>query len=330
MMTADAKNNESRPMVSVVMIAYNNARHITSAIEGVIRQKTDFPIELLISDDASTDSTREIIRHYASLYPDIVKPHYNESNLGIQRNYLSVFPFVNGKYMAMCDADDYWCCHTKLARQVEYMESHPECAITFHRVINLFEPSRAKSLSSCAPINLQASDLARANLITNMSVLYRRELVDLRQLPGWLAEIKLLDYGMHMLYAAHGSIHFFRRPMGVYRQWEKGAWSNTNQYYRLKMALSVRLHLLDEFKYNKAVADNIRQASINILSAMTNVAADDKLKTDEVRKLLTAVDDSLTINDLPPTVSGSRPKPIKRVLRNCRIVVSRLLPAPRP
>lgn len=329
-MTADEKKEESRPMVSVVMIAYNNARHITSAIEGVIRQKSDFPIELLISDDASTDNTRDIIRHYASLYPDIVKPHYNESNLGIQRNYLSVFPFVSGKYMAMCDADDYWFCHTKLARQVKYMESHPECAITFHRVINLFEPSGIKSLSSCAPANLQISDLARANLITNMSVLYRRELVDLQHLPSWLAETKLLDYGMHMLYAAHGSIHFFRRPMGVYRQWEKGAWSNTKRYDQLNMALAVRLHLLDEFKHNKVVADNIRLASLNILSAMAYVVADDKLKNDEIQKLLSSIDDSLTINDLPPTASGTRTNPVKRLLRNCRIGISRLLPAPHP
>lgn len=318
-------------MVSVVMIAYNNGRHIASAIEGVVRQKTDFPIELWISDDASTDNTRDIIKRYASRYPDIVKPLFNKVNLGIQRNYLSVFPHCRGKYMAMCDADDYWCCHSKLAKQVDYMESHPECAITFHRVINLFEPSGVKSLSFNAPKELRASDLAKANLITNMSVVYRRELIDLNALPKWLSETKLLDYGMHMLYAAHGSIHFFRSPMGVYRQWEKGAWSCTDQYDRLKMALTVRMNLLSEFRENPAVSKNLREASFSILAAMYELTADSQERLEETDRMLAEIAPSLCRNDIINKPQQSRKKSLSgKLLRKCRILISRLIPAPRP
>lgn len=122
------------PMVSVVMIAYNKEKYIGRAIKGVVDQVTDFSVELIVMDDCSTDSTPQIIQQYADRYPDIVHHFRNQSNLGLQRNYLEGFKHCRGRYMAICDADDYWCYRHKLSKQVRYMEDHPECALTFHRV----------------------------------------------------------------------------------------------------------------------------------------------------------------------------------------------------
>ena len=90
-------NAQERPMVSVVMIAYNQERYIAEAIKGVVRQRVDFPVELIIMDDASTDSTPQIIAEWQARYPNIVKSFRNERNLGIQGNYLAAFARCTGK-----------------------------------------------------------------------------------------------------------------------------------------------------------------------------------------------------------------------------------------
>lgn len=297
--------NDDAPMVSVVMIACNNEATLREAIDGVLGQQCDFSIELLVSDDASSDSTPAIIDEYARLYPGVVMPLHHDVNVGIQRNYLSVFPHCRGRYMAMCDADDYWCSRHKLARQVAYMESHEGCAVCFHRVVNLYLPSREMSLSGRpARADMTINDLARANVITNMSVMYRRSLVDLGALPGWMEEVKLVDYVMHMLYAAHGSIHFINRPMGVYRQWSGGAWSRTSRERQLAMSLKVRQYLMEQFSDRPAVVAGLKEASLKIEEAMARVAAGE--------------------TGLPPR-SG-----VKGLLTTVRKMVSRLLPVPRP
>ncbi|MCM1449389.1 MAG: glycosyltransferase [Clostridiales bacterium] len=289
-------------MVSVVMIAYNNEATLRDAIAGVVGQRVPFRVELLVSDDASTDGSRAIIEEYARRYPDVVRPLWHETNVGIQGNYLSVFPHCRGRYMAMCDGDDYWCSRHKLARQVAYMERHPECAVTFHRVVNLYLPSGEKSLSGRPPRrDMSVEDLARGNWITNMSVMYRRELVDLTNLPAWTADVKLLDYAMHMFYAAHGYIHFMDRPMGVYRQWASGTWSRTTATRRLEMALSVREHLIEWFAGCPAVIANLQQAADNIKAAIADAESGKPV----------------------PTASH-------RLLTPLRKLLSRLLPAPSP
>lgn len=332
------KTNENAPMVSVVMIAYNSAPFISSAIEGVLRQKTDFPVELLVADDSSTDSTPDIIRHYAALHPDIVKPLFHPTNMGVQRNYLSLFPLARGKYMAMCDADDYWSSRHKLSRQVGYMERHPECAICFHRVINYFQPSGIKSLSAKPESpDFMIDTLARANLITNMSVLYRRRLVDLSNLPQWLEQVRLVDYAMHMLYASHGTIHFINRPMGVYRQAETAIWSQADRFDKQKMALDVRLHLLEHLTASPALAlppetiPNLRRATLQQISSMLKTAADSPDKRAEAIRALKILDSDMTPEQLLSAgTPAKKPSPLRRLVTGIRRLVTPFIPIPRP
>lgn len=323
-------------MVSVVMIAYNNERYIDRAIEGVVRQQVDFDIELVICDDASTDSTADIVAKWAKKYPGVIRYSRNASNLGVQGNYLEAFRHCRGKYMAMCDADDYWICRTKLARQVDYMENHSECAIVFHRVVNYFEATGEMSLSNGGADARKAEsdivDLARRNVITNMSVLYRRELVDLTRLPSWLGEVRLLDYAMHMLYAAHGTVHYMHRPMGVYRQSPQAIWSMAESYRRLTMALDVRLHLLETFAGREDVARELRKASVNTVVAMVAAAGEDESRRRQALDMLQRIGADVSEQEvirrasLPPKKKALT----KRVLSQCRALVSRMIPVPRP
>jgi len=123
-----------QPLVSICCTAYNHEKYIAQALDSFLSQKCDFPFEILVHDDVSTDRTAEIIREYAAKYPDIVKPMFqteNQYSKGVPISETFNFPRAQGKYIALCECDDFWCDEHKLARQIAYMESDPECTFSF-------------------------------------------------------------------------------------------------------------------------------------------------------------------------------------------------------
>lgn len=314
----------SLPKVDVVMIAFNKEATIDEAIRGVMKQKGRFDLTLIIMDDCSTDRTGEIALEWAERYPEKIKYFRNAHNLGLQGNYLEGFQHCSGDYLAICDADDYWFSSRKLARQVGYMEANPECAITFHRVVNYYESSGEMSLSNGGQVaDTTLADLARGNYITNLSVVYRRRLVDLTALPAWIADDRAPDYAFHMLYASHGPIHYFRRPMGVYRLSSDGNWSMTDRYRRLKMSLDVRLNLIRELADRPEAVVGLKAAAANILSAMQQ-CADTADRQDFIRRQ--SADLGIELHPAIPSVAHRR----RPLLSRFRAAVSRLIPRPRP
>lgn len=317
--------NKPVPMVSVVMVAYNAGKYIREAIAGVVRQKVGFDVELLVMDDCSTDSTGEIVRSLAMTYPQI-RYVRNETNLGSQGNYLKGFRMARGKYMALCDADDYWNCHRKLARQVDYMERHPECALTFHRVINYYEATGEKTLSNGSrQTEYSAESLSRSNYITNLSVMYRRGLVDLENLPAWIKNHRSPDYAIHMLYAAKGTIHYFGRPMGVYRKVEGAIWSTAGAYRRLKMSLDMRRSLMEEFAGRPELVEGLRDASKAIVRSMLRCASSPEERAEAEAY---ARDFGIDPATVPAGSPGAAPK--RGLFSRAVRLVSRFIPRPRP
>ena len=284
------------PMVSVVMVAYNSAPYIEEAIRGVVGQRCPFGVQLVICDDASSDDTPDIVSRWARQFPGIIDFHRNSSNLGVQGNYLKALSLCRGKYIAMCDADDYWCSPSKLKRQVDFMEQHPEVALTYHPVINYFEASREKSISNGSGLIARTpQQLAASNTITNLSVLYRAAALNPANLPAWLSEVRLIDYALHMLAASRGEIHFMRRSMGVYRHLPSAIWSQAAEEKRRNMAIDVRRHLISELSDRPDLTGPLREA----IARMEQGAI--------------------------------TPPPSRRpILSRCRALISRLIPRPLP
>ena len=143
----------SEPMVSVHIITYQHADYIRDAIEGVLMQKTDFPFEIIIGDDESTDGTREICMEYAEKYPDLIRLllHKRENNIAILGKPSHIFQYaynsfnLRGKYVAVCSGDDYWTDPQKLQKQVEFMEGNEGYSLCYHNVI---EKSREGNLET--------------------------------------------------------------------------------------------------------------------------------------------------------------------------------------
>ena len=252
-------------MVSVVMVAYNSAPYIEEAIRGIVGQRCSFGVQLVICDDASSDATPEIVARWAEKYPHIIDFHRNQANLGVQGNYLKALSLCRGKYIAMCDADDYWCSSSKLRHQVEYMEANPGVAITYHPVINYFEASGEMSISNGSGLIARTpQQLAASNTITNLSVLYRASALNPTNLPTWLSEVRLIDYALHMIAASRGELHFMRRPMGVYRHLPSAIWSQAAEEKRREMAIAVRRHLISQLADRPDLTGPLRQAIIRM------------------------------------------------------------------
>lgn len=130
------KDVDNNLLVSVVVICYNQVSYIRECLDGILMQKTSFPFEVKVYDDASTDGTADILREYGKKYNNLELNLYTENNFakglayyGEKQGYLT----ARGKYIATCEGDDYWTDPLKLQKQVDFLESHPNYSVTFHR-----------------------------------------------------------------------------------------------------------------------------------------------------------------------------------------------------
>lgn len=127
--------NNITPTVSVCVVTYNHEKYIARCLDGIVMQKTNFKVQAIIGEDCSTDGTRAVIRAYAEKYPELLHPIYMDKNVGASRNNFDVvYPHLTGKYIAICDGDDYWTDPYKLQKQVDFLDQNPDCVLCFHQV----------------------------------------------------------------------------------------------------------------------------------------------------------------------------------------------------
>jgi glycosyltransferase involved in cell wall biosynthesis len=174
------------PLVSVKMITYNHLPFITQAIEGVLQQKTTFPFELVIGEDCSTDGTREIVFDYQKKHPDIIRVVTSDKNVGMKKNGLRTLEACQGKYIAFCEGDDFWHHPGKLQKQVDYMESHPQCGLVFTECdIYLQREGKVVRNVNCShgfrsPMHLNIEQIIEqgGKVVKTCSVMGRRKLIE--------------------------------------------------------------------------------------------------------------------------------------------------------
>lgn len=119
------------PLVSVTILTYNHEDYIQECLDSIVCQQTNFPFEIIIGDDASTDGTPDIIRRYADKYPDLIVPILRKKNIGVCENSIDIVKRCQGKYIAACDGDDSWCNPKKLQIQFDFLEQHPDYSAFF-------------------------------------------------------------------------------------------------------------------------------------------------------------------------------------------------------
>lgn len=219
--------------VTVLCLAYNHAKFIRRALDGFVMQKTDFPFEVLVHDDASTDGTADIVREYAERYPAIIKPILQTENQyshggAISRRFL--WPRIRGEYVASCEGDDYWVDDRKLQKQADWLDAHPSSGLCFHyATVHWEDGSTPDALFpderrfGKPPFTFQG--LLRRNFIQSSSVMYRWRLKGKENealFPG--VKITPRDWLRHLYHAEGGEIGFIPEVMSVYRRHSGGVW----------------------------------------------------------------------------------------------------------
>lgn len=235
------------PLVSISCITYNHASYIKECIDGFLMQKTNFNFEILIHDDHSTDGTEEIIKEYAKQYPDIIKPLFEKENqYSLGKPTGSVvwnLPRAKGKYIAMCEGDDYWIDPYKLQKQVDFLESHPDYSLCFHAACIKNEAGTSFHYPEVENREYNSIELFDNWIVPTASIVVRSSClnvpVDSRFISG--------DIIMILNAANKGKIWGFRNKMSVYRVQNNGLTIS-----RLNNPIS---HYKKEFNHYKAIGE---------------------------------------------------------------------------
>ena len=227
-------------LVSVCMITYNQEKFIAEAIEGVLMQQTNFPIELVIGEDCSTDHTRDICLEYKAKYPDMIKLLLPENNLGMMRNFITTFEACTGKYIALCEGDDYWTDPYKLQKQVDFLEANKDFSICFHPV-KIKNEKENKIVDDYITRDVQEVtdiyELAEGNYIHTPSVVFRKN-AEVETKIASLYNFRVGDYPLHMLNAQYGKIKKIPDIMAIYRA-GVGVWTSNDTPYCLSAGIDM-------------------------------------------------------------------------------------------
>ena len=213
-------------MVSVLCTAYNHEKYLREALDSMVNQQTDFAYEILVSDDVSTDSTPDIIRDYAARYPDKIRPFLLTENLYSQGRdvyYEVFFPAARGKYTAFCEGDDFWTDPTKLQRQVDFLEAHPDYTACVHNTeLMKYEGARADDslVTRDADCDMEFFDIlpGMSHAWHTSSLLGRTDLLaDPPDFYDIAAEAGFGDFPYALWLRLNGKIRFLARFMSCYR-----------------------------------------------------------------------------------------------------------------
>ncbi len=264
-------------LLSINCITYNHEKYIAKTLDGFLDQKTTFPYEVLIHEDASTDRTAEIIASYETKYPTVIKPIYqreNQYSKGIDPFFVYNHSRAMGKYVAVCEGDDYWIDPSKIQKQVGYLESHPACSASFHTVQNI-PIKTGSSITYLYPIDnrnenkyfIQDIIAFRGQIIHLSSLVFRKELLD--NLPLFINECIVGDLPITLLLANFGYIYYFPEVMSARTRGVPNS-ASERLFKGKERAINARenfIKLYEEFdrytdlKYHQEVCNVIRKYS---------------------------------------------------------------------
>lgn len=282
-------------MVSISCLTYNHERFIADALDSFIMQKVDFDFEILIHDDASTDKTADIIRQYEEKYPHLFNAIYSSENKYSKGVKICEFNQLRakGKYIAMCEGDDYWTDPYKLQKQVDYMESHPSCSLCVHAGYSVNE--KKELLKSHVRPSIGNKEFTVEEIITTggrlfvtNSFLYVRNLMLTR--PHFFELSPVGDYPMMIILALQGSVYYMDEFMSAYRVGVEGSWS-VRTYSNTKKTIKhfkQSLEMLDELnRYTEnQYFDSIESRKHQILFSLNLVQNKfDELKSEQFKNL---------------------------------------------
>jgi glycosyltransferase involved in cell wall biosynthesis/MoaA/NifB/PqqE/SkfB family radical SAM enzyme len=284
------KNNpvNKQPLLSICCITYNHEKYIEKAIEAFLIQKTNFPIEIIIHDDASTDNTAEIIKKYANQDSRIV-PILRKEN--IKSTGVPVFPIIyqkaKGKYIAVCEGDDFWTDPHKLQKQVDFLEANPEYVISYHNAKIIDEENNVvtkSKLKDKLKRDFSSDELIKGKMLLTLTMCFRNVLTDF---PVELNKVKNGDKFLTSLLGNYGKGKYQDEiEDAVYRQHDNSIWSSLDKATQVFHNGNTRAWLS---RYYKRIGENeyagfFKKESFQFLKRAVLLEKESKVKNSAIYK----------------------------------------------
>lgn len=242
------------PVVSICCITYNHHLYLEECMEGFLMQKTNFPIEILIHDDASTDGTTEIVKSYAERFPDIIIPTFqteNQFSKGVKITPI-LLKKARGKYIALCEGDDYWTDPLKLQKQVDFLEENEEYVICYSNASIVDEKNNLLEESKL-PLNSQRdfdeNELKKGAFVLTLTSCFKNII---KEFPKEYNKAPNGDTFLFSLLGHYGKGKYMDNiDKSVYRKHSGGVWGNIQEERKLSMHILSFLLLSKFYKKNK-------------------------------------------------------------------------------
>lgn len=242
-------------LVSICCITYNHEKYIAQNIESYLMQETSFKFEIIIGEDCSTDNTLKILQAYQRMHPELITLVTSEENVGSIKNHARSMAKCRGKYIAMCDGDDYWTSPLKLQKQVDFLEANPEYIIccNYSQVINENEETVYVHPS---PVGLEFTyedllfDRKDETRICSLMVRNCKQITDI-ELQDWYYRTHAADRMFKLYVVSNGKkIYVIPEVMSCYRIHTGGVWSMIDTKLRKSKRLSDFNLIIKHFKHN--------------------------------------------------------------------------------
>jgi hypothetical protein len=245
-----------QPLVSVVLRTYEHEPFVAQAIESVLLQRTDFPFELVIGEDCSSDRTRAIVSEYAGREPERIRTVLPERNVGHGEILRRALAATSGDLIAYLDGDDYWTSPAKLARQVAYLERNPACASCFHDVSLVYDRAGIPSGALSPRFGEGQFGIERIVMecfVPAPAMMFRREVA--QRLRPWVFESAWIDWLIHIRAAELGPIGYLPEPLAAYRVHKGGMFSALDRVAQLQEDVAFYERLLPELPRQGALIE---------------------------------------------------------------------------
>ena len=271
--------NKDMPLVSVCIPTYQHAAYITECLDSVLSQKVSFPIEILIGEDQSEDGTREICVSYADKYPDKIRLLLNDRDEVIfidgrptgRANIINLFSEARGKYIALCEGDDYWTDNTKLEHQVAILQKTSQCSLVFHNAVVIRESRDKKTFSSDLVEGFYdiESVIGKPWFVPTQSIVFQKELLELGE---WAYHIYNFDYAIQLVLATKYPFYFIDKTMSAYRIHQQGiSWGRKPFFHQIKLVETISIfNCISDFKYDQLIKKRLDDYSAVILEETRN------------------------------------------------------------
>ncbi|MET3114435.1 glycosyltransferase involved in cell wall biosynthesis [Pedobacter sp. CG_S7] len=246
-------------IVSICCITYNHEQYISQTLDGFLMQKTNFNVEILIGEDCSTDTTKSIIEDYCNKYPGKIKLITYEKNIGSIRNHNNIMKLASGKYIAMCDGDDFWTHPLKLQKQVDFLEQNHEYVICCHYTKVIDEKDQVVYLN-LDPVKLEydyADVLLGKKEETRLCSLVVRNLKEIREINSkvWYLKVYGADkiFKIYAVASTNKKMYVLPEVMGCYRLHSGGVWSMIDTKLRKSRMISDFNLVIRNFNYSNTL-----------------------------------------------------------------------------